>query len=175
MNIGVFSSQYDVAEKYKKATEELGNLIAAGGHTLVWGGAAEGLMDLLPTVVQKGGSKVIGVMREALRAKAFKTADEMHIGGNAFDMNMGIIERSDVIFVLVGGIGTLNEVTEIIRMNKNGQHAKQVIFINTDGFYDGMKMQLDRMAAEGFVRKDVAASVSFADTSMEAMRLVEHK
>ena len=164
MNIGVFCSQYEVEEKYKKATEELGKLIAAGKHTLVWGGAAEGLMELLPKTVQDGGARIVGVVREPIAHKAFKTADEMHIVPNAYEMNMGIIKRSDVIMVLVGGIGTLNEVTEIIRMNKNGQHAKRVIFINTDGFYDGFKTQFERMAREGFVRADVAAAVYFANT-----------
>src|SRR5262249_39804946 len=128
-----------------------------------------------PQTVQNSGSKVIGVMREALRAKALETADEMHVVPNAYEMNMGIITRSDVIMVLVGGIGTLNEVSEIIRMNKNGQHAKRVIFINTDGFYDGFKTQMERMSSEGFIRKDVAASVYFADTPQEAMSYIENK
>ena len=168
MNIGVFCSQYDVEEKYKMATQELGELIAKGGHTLVWGGAAEGLMELLPLVVQSGGSRVVGVVRDAIADKAFKSADEMHVVATAYEMNIGIINRSDVVMVLVGGIGTLNEVTEIIRMNKNGQHAKKVIFINTDGFYDGFKAQMERMAREGFIREDVAISVYFADNPAAA-------
>jgi uncharacterized protein (TIGR00730 family) len=169
MNIGVFCSQYEVAEKYKKATEELGKLIAADGHTLVWGGADEGLMGLIAHTVKDYGAKIVGVMREALQNKALQGADEMHVVPNAYEMNMGIINRSDVIMVLVGGIGTLNEVTEIIRMNKNGQHAKKVIFINTDGFYDGFMEQMQRMAGEGFVRPDVVDSVSFFDTPAKAM------
>ena len=173
MNIGVFCSQYDVAEKYTKAAEELAQLIASGGHTLVWGGADEGLMGLVARVVQEGGGKTIGVMREALRAKAKKDADEMHIVANAYEMNLGIIERSDCVVALVGGIGTLNEVSEIIRMNKNGRRAKNVVFVSTDGFYDGLKMQIQRMSDEGFMRKDVADSVYFAASPKEAMGYIE--
>ena len=113
MNIAVFCSQYDVAEKYKDVAATFARLIAKQGHSLVWGGADEGLMGLIAHTAQDGGAKVIGVIREKIKHKAYKNADEMIIVKDAKEMNIGLIERGDVIIVLVGGIGTLNELTEV--------------------------------------------------------------
>ncbi len=173
MTIGVFCSQYDVASKYTDVAKEFGRLIASHRHTLVWGGADGGLMGIIAETAQKGGARIIGVIREAIQAYAKKESDEMHIVPNVHEMNLGIINRADVVCALVGGIGTLNELTEVIRMNKNKQHAKSVIFINTDGFYTGLREQLRRMSEEGFIREDVTQSVYFADTPEDAMRYIE--
>jgi len=174
MKIGVFLSQYDVAGKYTVVVESFATELAKRGHGLVFGGCDEGLMHVLAMTAHKGGAKVIGVIRAPIRHKAYKDADEVVVVDDAHKMNLGLIERSDVIVVLVGGIGTLNELTEIIRMKKNGEQDKLVIIVNTDRFYDGLKQQLQRMNAEGFVRDDVMASVRFADTPEEAMQYIEH-
>ncbi|MEK7107141.1 MAG: TIGR00730 family Rossman fold protein [Patescibacteria group bacterium] len=173
MNICVFCSQYEVSEKYKTDAETLARLIAEHKHTLVWGGADEGLMGLIARTAQRGGAKVIGVIREKIKDKAYKNADEMIVVKDAREMNLGLIERGDMIVVLVGGIGTLNEVTEVLRMRKNGLLNKQIIVINTDHFYDGFKAQLERMSAEGFLKKEVMDSAFFADTPEEAMWYIE--
>jgi|SRR3989338_1029628 len=169
MNIAVFCSQYDVAEKYKDVAATFARLIAKQGHSLVWGGADEGLMGLIAHTAQDGGAKVTGVIREKIKDKAYKNADEMIIVKDAKEMNIGLIERGDVIIVLVGGIGTLNELTEVLRMRKNGLLNKPTIVLNTDNFYDGFKQQLQKMHSEGFLNDDVVQSVYFADTPEEAM------
>lgn len=173
MNIAVFCSQYEVAEKYKEAAESVARLIAERGHALVWGGADEGLMGLIATTAKRGGSRIVGVIRDPIKDKAHAEADEMHIVPNAHEMNLGIINRSDAVIALPGGIGTLNELTELIRMNKNGQHAKPVAFVSVDGFYDGFRQQLERMREEGFIKKEVLKCVHFADTPKGAMEYAE--
>lgn len=172
MNIAVFCSQYDVADKYKDAAATLARLIAGGGHTLIFGGGDEGLMHVMAEGVHIGGGKVLGVMREAIKDKAYKDADELIVVPDAREMNRGIIERGEVIIVLVGGIGTLNEVTDVLRATKNGTQAKPVVMVNTDNFYEGFKQQLQRMSDEGFLRDDVMSSVRFADTPEDAMRYI---
>ncbi len=173
MNIAVFCSQYDVAEKYKKATETFAHLIAEHGHTLVWGGGDEGLMHIIADTAHSEGARVVGVIREGIKSKAYKNADEMIVVKDAKEMNLGLIERGDVVVVLVGGIGTLNELTEVLRMKKNGLHNKPTVVVNTDNFYEHFKEQLDRMNAEGFITKEVMGSVHFADTPQDAMRYIE--
>ncbi len=173
MNISVFLSQYDVDGKYQAVTEELGRGIAAGKHTLVWGGIREGLMGLIAETVHENGGRTIGVIRAAIQDRAYKQADEMHVVADTREMNRGLIERASVIVVLAGGIGTLNEWSDIVRMKKNGEQDKTTIVVNTNGFYDGLKIQLERMFTEGFLREDVMRSVHFADTPGEAMRYIE--
>lgn len=173
MHIGVFCSQFDVAEKYQVAAEAFTRLIAAGKHTLVWGGADVGIMGILARTVHKGGGRTIGVVREPITGMAFADADEMNVVKDAREMNAGLIERSDIIVVLPGGIGTLNELTDVIRMKKNGFSDRLTVIINTDGFYQGLKQQLERMAEEGFLKKEVMDSVYVTDTPEDAMRYIE--
>lgn len=172
MNIAVFCSQYDVAEKYKSAAVALSRLIGEQSHSLVWGGADEGLMGVIARTAQDGGAKVIGVIREKIKDKAYKNADEMIIVKDAKEINLGLIERGDVISVLAGGVGTLNELTEVLRMRKNGLLNKPTVIINTDNFYDGFKKQLQKMHDEGFLSGDVMKSVYFAATPKEAMEYI---
>lgn len=173
MRIAVFCSQYEVAEKYKKVAEEITQLIAAHKHSLVFGGIAEGLMGIVARGAHAGGSRVIGVTREQIRDRVYANANEIHIVENAYEMNLGIIERADAIIVLAGGIGTLNELTEMIRMIKNGVHQKPVVIMNTDNFYEGLRVQLNKMHEEGFLRDDVMQSVQFVSTPRKGMDLIE--
>src|SRR3989344_5766610 len=110
MNICVFCSQYDVAEKYKKAAETLARLIGERGHTLVFGGCNTGLMGVVAETAKKGGSRVVGVIRERIKDKAYKEADEMIVVKDSKEMNQGLIERAGALVILVGGIGDRKSV-----------------------------------------------------------------
>jgi len=176
MNIAVFCSMYDVAEKYRQDAETFARLLAKGGHTLVWGGTDQGLMHVIAEAAERGGARTVGVISERIKHTAYKTADEMVIVKDTLEMNRGLVERGDVIVVLVGGIGTLNELTDVLRMKKNGllDGNKRIVVINTDGFYGKFKEQLEKMSREGFLKKEVMDSVHFAGTPEEGMRYIEH-
>ncbi|MSU74038.1 TIGR00730 family Rossman fold protein [Candidatus Kaiserbacteria bacterium] len=173
MNIAVFLSQYDVAGKYVGVVEALGKSIALGKHTLIFGGCNEGLMHVIAQTAHDSGAKVVGVIRAPIAHKAYPDADEIFIVKDAYEMNVGLIERADCIVVLAGGIGTLNELTAIVRMKKNAEHDTKTVVVNTGGFYDGLRTQLERMHAEGFLREDVMQSVHFVSTPEEAMGYIE--
>jgi len=175
MNITVFCSQYEVAEKYEKTAEMFARFVAERGYALVWGGCDEGLMHIIAEAAHHGGARTIGVISEQIKDKAYKNADELIVVKNAREMNLGLIERGDVMVALAGGIGTLNEITEVLRMRKNGLLNKPTIIINTDNFYSGLKQQLQKMHGEGFLNENVVKSVYFADTPEDAMRHInEH-
>jgi len=173
MNISVFCSQYDVAEKYRHAAEELARLIAQHKHTLVFGGHDEGLMGVIADTAHREGGRVVGIIREQIKETAYKDADEMVVVKDTLEMNRELIARGDAIVVLVGGIGTLNELTDVLRMKKNGLLDKRVVVVNTDGFYEKFKEQLENMQAEGFLKKEVLETLHFADTPEEGMRYIE--
>jgi hypothetical protein len=173
MNIAVFCSMYDVAEKYRKDAETFARLLAKGGHTLVWGGTDQGLMHVIAEAAERDGARTVGIISERIKHTAYKTADEMVVVKDTLEMNRGLIERGDVIVVLVGGIGTLNELTDVLRMKKNGLLDKRTIVVNTDGFYEKFKEQLQKMNAEGFLKKEVLDAIHFSDTPEEGMRYIE--
>lgn len=161
MTVAVFCSQYDVATEYMDAAKGLAQGIAENGHVLVWGGADSGMMGLIAHTAKASGGRIIGVIRDDIKETAFSGADEMHIVTDVAGMNAGLISRADAVVVLPGGIGTLHEVTEFLRMRKNGLHTKMTHVLNTNGFYDGFASQWRRMGDEGFITRDVYASLGF--------------
>ncbi|HEY6576413.1 MAG TPA: LOG family protein, partial [Mycobacterium sp.] len=71
--------------------------------------------------------------------------------------------------VMAGGLGTLDEATDILEQRKHGLHDKPVVLLNTAGFYDGLIIQLRRMEDEGFLPVPVADLVYFADEGADAL------
>jgi uncharacterized protein (TIGR00730 family) len=178
MNVLFFCSAQDVSQKYTDAAIEMATLVAKAGHTLVWGGSNVGTMKVIADAAQDAGGKIIGISMELFAHKARKNADEMVITKNLSERKQVMLERSDAVIVLAGGIGTLDEATEILALKRHGDHAKHLIFLDTDGFYDGMQMQLEKMREEGFLANkegDIVAGklVEFAKTPREVMRLLE--
>ena len=176
MNILVFCSAQDVPEKYGKDAKELGTLIAQGGHTLVWGGSHYGLMKIVADAVQAAGGKTIGVTLELFAENARKNADEMAIAKTPSERKRMMLERADAVVVLPGGIGTLDEATEALALKRFNYHAKPVIFLDSDGFYEGFRMQWKRMEADGFFTTSTETNmliesdlVRFVSTPQEVM------
>jgi uncharacterized protein (TIGR00730 family) len=169
MNIGVFMSSADLDERYTVPAREFGKLLGEGGHTLVWGGSQSGLMQVVADSVQEAGGRLVGVSVEFLHAKARKNADEMFVAMDLAQRKAELLRRSDAIVVMVGGSGTLDEATEILELKKHGLHAKPVVLLNSAGFYDGLKLQLRRMDAEGFLPLPLSELVYFAEDGVDAI------
>lgn len=175
MNICVFCSAADLDERYTRPAGEFARLIGKNGHTLVWGGSESGLMKVMADGVQEAGGRLIGVSVEFLRHKARRNADEMVITAGLAERKAQLLARADAIVVMVGGLGTLDEATEILELKKHGLHGKPVVLLNAAGFYDGLKQQLQRMEAEGFLPLPLTELVFFAEDGEEAMTyLQEH-
>ena len=172
LNICVFCSAADLDAVYTDAAREFAELIGRRGHSLVWGGSDSGLMKVVADGVQHGGGKLIGVSVEFLRGVARPNADEMIVTPDLAARKALLLERADAIVVMVGGTGTLDEATEILELRKHGMHTKPVVILNTAGFYDGLRRQMERMEAENFLPLPLDKLVHFADTSTEALELL---
>ena len=172
MNVCVFCSSNDLDDRYMTPARQLAALIAEHGHSLVWGGSNTGVMKVMADGVQAGGGKIFGISVELLKEFARPDADEMVIAEDLGERKAKLLSRSDVIVVLPGGLGTLDELTEILELRKHGAHRKRVIVMNTDGFYDGLSAQLERMSSEGFIPRALSEYVAYADTPEEAIALV---
>ena len=173
MNICVFCSTNDVDKKYTEAAREFATLIARGGHTLVWGGSNRGTMKVIADAAQSAGGKIVGITMELLRAVARPNADEMLVMKNLPERKAKLLERSDAVVVLPGGLGTLDEISEALELKKHRLHNKAIVFLNTADFYHGLRAQLERMEAEGFLPRALSEFLFFADTPQEAIRYIE--
>lgn len=170
MNVCFFCSAMDLEEKYTKPALELVEMVAKAGHTLVWGGSKKGLMQQIADTARAVGGKVVGVSMERFRDVAYHEADELVIAKSLGERKFMLLDRSEAVVVLVGGIGTLDEATEVLELRKHGAHAKPIIFLNTDNFYEGLHTQLQRMQNDGFLPTDFRGLAYFATTPREAMR-----
>ncbi len=173
MNITIFCSMHDVGEPYTSAAREFAKTIGEKGHVLVWGGTDKGTMKVIADAAQSAGGRIVGITVEPIKQNARKEADEMVVAKTWPERRAALLERGDAVVVLPGGIGTLDEATEVLEYKKQDMHAKPIVFLNIGGFYDGFKLQMERMDKEGFLTKALADFLYFADTPKEAMQYIE--
>ncbi|TGU91939.1 TIGR00730 family Rossman fold protein [Mesorhizobium sp. M00.F.Ca.ET.151.01.1.1] len=143
-------------EIYVKAGHLLGRSIAKAGLRLVYGGGTKGIMGAVAEGALKAGGKVTGIIpRFLINREATETAldrlDELLITDNMHERKHKMFEKSDAFVALPGGIGTVEEIVEIMTWAQLGHHRKPIVFGNVNGFWDPMTALLDHMAAEGFI------------------------
>ncbi|MCL4364394.1 TIGR00730 family Rossman fold protein [Patescibacteria group bacterium] len=172
--ICVFCSANDVAVKYVKDAQKLAKLMVKNGYDLVWGGSDKGLMKVMADGVQKSGGKIIGISVEMLRHSSRLNADEMVITKDLPSRKSLMLKRSQAIVLLVGGTGSLDEVTEVLEYKKHDLHKKPIVILNTAKFYDGLKQQFIRMKKEGFIKKELSELLYFADTPQDAIKYINN-
>ncbi|MDV5148517.1 TIGR00730 family Rossman fold protein [Streptomyces sp. SBC-4] len=173
MNICVFLSAADLDERYTVPARDFAERLGKAGHTLVWGGSDAGLMGVVADGVQEAGGRLVGVSVDFLQHKARPGTDDMVVARDLAERKALLLAKSDAIVVMVGGIGTLDEATEILELKKHGKHTKPVVLLNTAGFYDGLKAQLHRMEEEGFLPMPLTDLVFFAEDGPTALAYLE--
>lgn len=141
---------------YMKAGHVLGRSIAEAGLRLVYGGGTRGIMGAVAESAMRAGGKVTGIIprflvnREATEPALVKL-DELVITENMHQRKHMMFEKSDAFVALPGGIGTVEEIVEIMTWAQLGHHRKPIVFANIEGFWDPMLKLIDHMRAEGFV------------------------
>ena len=173
MNITVFCSANELDERYTAPAREFARLLGEHGHTLVWGGSNAGLMGQIADEARAAGARLVGVSVELLNHRAYQGADELITTIDLATRKAELLLRADAVVVLVGGLGTLDEATEVIELKKHKQHTKPVVFLDTDGFYDGLRIQLRRMEQEGFLPVELDSLVRFAADGAQALAYLE--
>ncbi len=173
MDICVFLSAADLDERYTLPAREFAELLGAGGHTLVWGGSDTGLMKVVADGVQAAGGRLVGISVELFRHVARGNADDMVFAKDLAERKALLLARSDALVVMTGGLGTLDEATEILELRKHGLHDKPVVLLNTAGFYDGLIAQLRRMEQDGFLPIPLADLVYPADSASDALAYLQ--
>jgi uncharacterized protein (TIGR00730 family) len=173
LNVCVVLSSADLDERYTQPVREFAELLGRAGHTLVWGGSDAGLMKVVADGVREGGGSLVGVSVEFLRASARDEVNEMVIAGDLAERKAMLLARADAVVVMVGGLGTLDEATDILELRKHRLHDKPVVLLNTNGFYDGLVLQLRRMEDEGFLPMPLAELVFITESGADALAHIE--
>ncbi len=154
-NIAVFCAASDaVAPQFVQAAREVGRLIGSMGCALVYGGARAGLMETTAAAAKEAGAHVVGVVPLVLeeRNRVSALLDENIHTRDLSERKDIMVQRSDVLVALPGGIGTLDEVFHTMAAATIGFHKKRVVLYNVDGFWDPLLAMLQQMSADKFVR-----------------------
>lgn len=167
--ITIFCSARDLEEKYTKPVQHFVYLLVKNGFGVVWGGTDKGLMKVVADTVKKEGGKLIGVSIPFFQEWARKDADEMFIAKNLAERKLLMLAKGVAIVTLVGGLGTLDEITEIIELKRIEEHQKPIIILNTENYYEGLKLQLQKMKDDGFLHLPLENMIYFADQPEEVL------
>jgi uncharacterized protein (TIGR00730 family) len=143
-------------ELYRAAGVALGRSIGEAGLRLVYGGGTRGIMGAVAEGAMAAGGTVTGIIPSFLLDKeasrdALAHLTEVTITENMHERKHAMFERSDAFVAMPGGIGTLEEIVEIMTWGQLGRHHKPILFANINGFWDPMLALLDHMRMEGFV------------------------
>ena len=143
-------------EIYAKAGHLLGRSIARAGLRLIYGGGTKGIMGAVAEGALKAGGKVTGIIpRFLINREATETAlerlDELVVTENMHERKHRMFEESDAFVALPGGIGTVEEIVEIMTWAQLGHHRKPIVFGNVKGFWDPMLALMEHMTGEGFI------------------------
>jgi uncharacterized protein (TIGR00730 family) len=144
------------SEIYMKAGQVLGRTIAQAGLELVYGGGGKGIMGAVADGAQRAGGKVTGIIprflmnKEATQA-ALQRLDDLIVTDNMHQRKHAMFEKSDAFVALPGGIGTVEEIIEVMTWAQLGHHRKPIVFGNIAGFWDPMMALLDHMRDAGFI------------------------
>jgi len=159
---------------YAVAARELGACLVRAGIELVYGGAAVGLMGELADAVLAHGGRAIGVIPRGLAEQVgHERLSECHVVDSMHERKTMMYELADGFIALPGGMGTLEEVFEILTWAQLGYHSKPCGALNVGGYYDQLLGFLDHCVTERFVAAEhrqmllVAAS---ADDLLAQMR-----
>lgn len=164
------SSSRKLAPHYYDAGRELGAAIAQRGWTLVYGGNNIGLMGTLADAMRAGGGKVIGITPRLMvdEGIADEKCDELIITDSMRQRKELMEQRGDAFIALPGGLGTFEEIFEIIVGRQLGYHDKPIVFLNVAGYYDPLLAMLEHGIEQNFIRPRARelwhASPSVADT-----------
>jgi len=132
---------------------DLGARLGAGGMTVVYGGGSRGLMGTMADAALAAGARVIGVVPRGLFA-----VEEVHPGrveivevDDLLERKRVMIEISDAFLALPGGLGTLDELVEVVTWAQLGLHGKPVFLLAADGYWDPLLEWVDGAVARGYV------------------------
>lgn len=151
------SSSRGVAPVYLSAAKALGDSIARAGWNLVYGGNDLGSMGALAEAAREAGGKVIGVTPQSLvdDGSADAKCDELLVTVGMRERKALLESRGDAFIALPGGLGTLEELFEILVGKYLGYHAKPIVLLNISDFYAPLLAMIDHAVDLGFMRPRV--------------------
>jgi uncharacterized protein (TIGR00730 family) len=150
---------------FMDAARALGKSLAENGIGLVYGGGSIGLMGAIANTALDHGGHVTGIIPGFLKARelALTRVQELIVTRDMHERKQAMFDRADAFVALPGGIGTLEELVEQMTWAQLGRHAKPILLVNIDGFWEPLLDLIARMRDTAFIRSGLTVDVLTAD------------
>ena len=158
MNICVFGAARDeIAPAYLKLGEELGEALAERGHTMVFGAGAHGMMGAAARGAHRRGGRIIGVAPYFFDRPGilFQDCTELLQMDTMAQRKIRMRERSEAFIALPGGIGTMEELFEVITLRSLGQMDKPIVLLEAEDFWAPAVAMLESAVEKGFAQSSL--------------------
>lgn len=154
---------------YKDAARNFGRMMAQAGIGLVYGGGNVGLMGLLANAVMENGGRVVGIIPEHISARelANNSLTELHVVDSMHTRKQMMVDRADGFVMLPGGIGTLDEICEVMTWKQLGIHDKPIVVANVNNYWSPFMDMIDNVIAGKFMREEDRRMITVVQTIEE--------
>ncbi|MDC7674999.1 TIGR00730 family Rossman fold protein [Asticcacaulis machinosus] len=161
--------------QYMQAAREFGALLAQTRLKLVYGGGDVGLMGAAARAAYDAGGKVKGIMPRFLRTRE-RLFDEVEtvVVDSMHERKMLMFEDSDAFVVFPGGVGTLEEVIELLSWRRLDLHKKPIIFFNQNGYWDPFFDMITYTIGQGFTPEAFKRTYMSVDKVSDILKAVSH-
>jgi len=167
------SASSRISPVYFEAAGNLGKLLAEHAITCVNGGGLNGLMGAVTNAVLENGGNVCGVIPQFMCDQGWlhPAIPEVIITHDMHTRKQTMADRSDACIALPGGVGTLEELLEIITWKQLGLYKNPIVILNTAGYYDELLAMLNKADRENFIHSQSTAW-QVANAPEEALELI---
>ena len=174
-NISIFCGAHEGKNPaYARAAKLVAEYIAKKGINVVFGGGNVGLMKIISDTALDNGVKVLGISLKSLHALelANPRLDEIVVSETLLDRKDKFMSRSDAFIVLPGGVGSLDELAEIMASNQLGIINKPVGILNTEGYYNDLLKWFSKAVDEGFISSENLKELLVSDSPEELVEMI---
>jgi uncharacterized protein (TIGR00730 family) len=160
---------------FRDAARAIGTGIAKMGYSLVFGGGGLGLMGDVARAALDGGTDIQGIMPGFLQALEPEVSpqEKLIVTPHLQERKNLMLQMSDAFIVLPGGLGTFDEFFEVAVEAQLGVHAKPIIVVNVNGYFDALDAMLHAIVEAGFAREKILKLYYLADGAEAALEILE--
>ena len=160
--------------EYKIAAEQIGKLMAEKNLEVIFGGGNVGLMKVVADTAIENGGKVTGITLRSLHEFELTNPiiNETIITNSLFERKEKFLDMSDAFIVLPGGVGSMDELLEVMVSNQLGGINKPLGLLNIDGYYDGFLEWLQRSVDDEFVSIENQKQVLVSNNAQELLEII---
>ena len=176
MNICLYGASSNTLDRvYLDAAYDFGARLAKNGHTLVYGGGAQGVMGGAARGVSDNGGRIIGIAPTFFQVDGilFDHCTEFIPTETMAERKQLMMAHADAFVMAPGGFGTLEEFFEVLTLKQLGRHNPAIAVLNTNGYYNTLQVFVHEAVGQNFVREACLQLYTLCDTPEQALACLE--